>query len=139
MYTLGAGRIFIKSIINVCLLNLMAWKANWAHRTGENEEKKNDEIKTRSKRRAPVVQLDLNELSSDASSGSSLISDDDVDTCEFEVPDICASCNMGPPEVTLKKCSRCQLSKYCSLQCQKDNWQEHKFACSIVASQRLSK
>ena len=35
----------------------MAWKASWAHRTGENEEKKdNDKInKNRSKRRAPVV------------------------------------------------------------------------------------
>ena len=56
MYTLGAGRILIKSIIIVCLLNLMAWKASWAHRTGENEEKKdNDKIKNRSKRRAPVV------------------------------------------------------------------------------------
>ena len=56
IYTLGAGRIFIKSIIIVCLLNLMAWKASWAHRTGENEEeKKDDEIKIRSKRRAPVV------------------------------------------------------------------------------------
>ena len=60
MYTLGAGRIFIKkkSIIIVCLLNLIAWKASWAHRTDENEEKKdNDKIikKNRSKRRAPVV------------------------------------------------------------------------------------
>ena len=45
MYTLGAGRIFIKSIIIVCLLNLMAWKASWAHRTGENEEKKKIMIK----------------------------------------------------------------------------------------------
>ena len=46
MYTLGAWRILIKSIIIVCLLNLMAWKASWAHRTGENEEKKdNDKIK----------------------------------------------------------------------------------------------
>ena len=46
MYTLGAGRILIKSIIVVCLLNLLAWKASWAHRTGENEEKKdNDKIK----------------------------------------------------------------------------------------------
>ena len=45
MYTLGAGRIFIKSIIIVCLLNLIAWKANWAHRTGENEKKDNDKIK----------------------------------------------------------------------------------------------
>ena len=57
MYTLGAGRILIKSIIIVCLLNLMAWKARWGHRTGENEKKKdNDKIKkSRSKRRAPVV------------------------------------------------------------------------------------
>ena len=43
MYTLGAGGILIKSIILVCLLNLMAWKASCAHRTGENE--KNIEIK----------------------------------------------------------------------------------------------
>ena len=59
MYTLGAGRILIKSIIIVCLLNLLAWKASWAHRTGENEKKKKkkrqDKIKSRSKRRAPVV------------------------------------------------------------------------------------
>ena len=46
MYTLGAGRIVIKSNIIVCLLNLMAWKASWAHRTGENEKKrKRDKIK----------------------------------------------------------------------------------------------
>ena len=46
MYTLGAGRILIKSIIIVCLLNLLAWKASWAHRTGENEKKRdNDKIK----------------------------------------------------------------------------------------------
>ena len=46
MYTLGAGRIWIKCIIIVCLLNLLAWKASWAHRTGENEKKKdNDKIK----------------------------------------------------------------------------------------------
>ena len=56
MYTLGAGRILIKSIIIVCLLNLLAWKASWAHRTGETEKKDNDKIKkSRSKRRAPVV------------------------------------------------------------------------------------
>ena len=45
MYTLGAGRILIKSIIIVCLLNLLAWKASWAHRTGETEKKDNDKIK----------------------------------------------------------------------------------------------
>ena len=45
MYTLGAGRILIKSIIIVCRLNLMAWTASWAHRIGENREKKDDKIK----------------------------------------------------------------------------------------------
>ena len=55
MYTLGAGRTLIKSIIIVCLLNLLAWKASWAHRTCENEKKDYDKIKSRSKRRAPVV------------------------------------------------------------------------------------
>ena len=45
MYTLGTGRILIKSNIIVCLLNLMAWKASWAHRTGENEKKDNDKLK----------------------------------------------------------------------------------------------
>ena len=61
MYTLGAGRILIKSIIIVCLLNLLAWKASCAHRPGENEKKYNDKIKkkSRSKRRAPVDGLDF--------------------------------------------------------------------------------
>ena len=45
MYTLGAGRILIKRIIIVCLLNLMALKASCAHRTGENGKKDNDKIK----------------------------------------------------------------------------------------------
>ena len=47
MYALGAGKILLKSIIIVWLLNLMAWKAtcSWAHRTGENEKKDNDKIK----------------------------------------------------------------------------------------------
>ena len=46
MYTLGAGRILIKSILIMCLLNILAMKACWAHRTGENGEKKdNDKIK----------------------------------------------------------------------------------------------
>ena len=53
MYTLGAGRILIKSIIIVCLLNLLAWKASWAHRTGEKKED-NTIKKSLSKRRAPV-------------------------------------------------------------------------------------
>ena len=88
------------------------------------------------------VQLDSSELSaeeveSEKSNNSSLDSDDDPDA--FEMPDICTTCGLSPPEVTLQKCSLCKLSKYCSKQCQKINWREHKFACSIVAGQGSSK
>ena len=57
MCTLGAGRMLIKSIIIVWVFfNLMAWKASWAHRTGENEKKKiMIKWKSRSKRPAPVI------------------------------------------------------------------------------------
>ena len=81
------------------------------------------------------------ELYTSTPSGSNLDSDDDVSdgACEFEMADICATCNMGPPEVSLRKCSKCKLSKYCSLQCQRENWKEYTFACSVVAGQRLCK
>ena len=61
MYTLDSGRILTKSIIIVCLLNLLAWKASWAHRTGETGEKKImiKLKKSRSKRRAPVSSADI--------------------------------------------------------------------------------
>ena len=40
----------------MCRLNLMAWKASWAHRTRKNKKKRDiDKIKNRSERRAPVV------------------------------------------------------------------------------------
>ena len=47
MYTLGAGRIFTKKYYNCVLIesNGMARKASWAHRTGENAEKKKIMIK----------------------------------------------------------------------------------------------
>ena len=49
MYTLGARRILKKKcLIIVCLLNLMAWKASWAHRTCENGKKDHDKIKKKS-------------------------------------------------------------------------------------------
>ena len=40
MYTLDVGRILIESIISMCGLNLMAWKASWALRTSENAKTK---------------------------------------------------------------------------------------------------
>ena len=67
---------------------------------------------------------------------SDIDSDDDEEVIEY--PNFCATCYRAPPVVTLKKCSKCQISQYCSLSCQKENWKQHKFACSIVADQRSS-
>ena len=78
-------------------------------------------------------------LEQEVSSCSEIDSDDDVNEPVFEPPNFCATCYVGPPAVTLKKCSKCQLSQYCSLSCQKEDWSSHKFACSIVAEQRTSK
>ena len=33
----------------------------------------------------------------------------------------------------LKRCSRCQFTRYCSEQCQRKDWDFHRFACSVVA------
>lgn len=63
-------------------------------------------------------------------SDSEFDSDDDI----TGIADFCANCNFKPEGIVLKKCSKCQLSQYCSVKCQKENWKEHKFACSIQAS-----
>lgn len=67
---------------------------------------------------------------------SDIDSDDDIDG--IELPNFCSNCNLKPLGVILKRCSRCHLSQYCSVKCQKENWKEHKFACSVIASQRVS-
>ncbi|KAF4981826.1 hypothetical protein FZEAL_2453 [Fusarium zealandicum] len=46
--------------------------------------------------------------------------------------DRCRSCGKpeGPKGVTLKKCSRCQEVKYCSAECQKKDWKNHRMECN---------
>lgn len=41
----------------------------------------------------------------------------------------CATCQKSPPEVTLKRCSRCAVTHYCSRDCQKADWKAHKKVC----------
>ncbi|KZV76650.1 hypothetical protein PENSPDRAFT_747529 [Peniophora sp. CONT] len=45
--------------------------------------------------------------------------------------DLCAHCNKGPPtRPELSRCSKCRLSMYCSPECQKAAWKQHKKVCS---------
>jgi splicing suppressor protein 51 len=48
--------------------------------------------------------------------------------------DACASCRKTPPEATLKRCSKCQTTQYCSRECQKTNWKQHKKICDSQAA-----
>jgi hypothetical protein len=43
-------------------------------------------------------------------------------------------CGMILPKTELMKCSGCQVSEYCSRDCQKSHWEEHKKLCMLVAN-----
>ena len=46
----------------------------------------------------------------------------------------CAYCHHKSEKgVELKKCSRCRVTYYCSVNCQREDLAFHRFACSVVA------
>ena len=52
----------------------------------------------------------------------------------------CSNCKSQPQAgVELERCSRCQITKYCSVDCQKKDWDFHRFACSVVAKSATKK
>ena len=54
-----------------------------------------------------------------------------------EVDCVCSNCKHPPKEGgELKRCSRCHITRYCSVQCQKKDWDFHRFACSVVAKMK---
>ena len=58
----------------------------------------------------------------------------DSDDSEVEVDCVCSNCKHPPKGGgELKRCSRCHITRYCSVQCQKKDWDFHRFACSVVA------
>lgn len=48
----------------------------------------------------------------------------DADTMEIQ----CIKCG-GKGDTKLKKCGKCKLAHYCSTDCQKQHWAEHKLVC----------
>ena len=57
-------------------------------------------------------------------------SDDDLGSLHCA----CSSCKHPPKKgEELKWCSRCHITCYCSVQCQRNDWDFHWFACSVVA------
>ena len=45
---------------------------------------------------------------------------------------------IGPPEVRLRRCSRCEMQWYCSEACQRAHWPAHKAACRAMQA-RMSR
>ncbi|KAK4135876.1 hypothetical protein BT67DRAFT_440752 [Trichocladium antarcticum] len=48
--------------------------------------------------------------------------------------DHCTTCRKTPPEVNLKHCAKCSVTRYCSRDCQKANWKAHKKICGKGSS-----
>ena len=47
-----------------------------------------------------------------------------------EAADVCASCGIAEiDEIKLKTCTACKFVRYCSVECQKKHWPQHKRAC----------
>ena len=57
-------------------------------------------------------------------------SDDDVSS----VYSVCSNCKHPAKKgEDLKRCSRCHIARYCSVQCQRKDLDFHRFACAVVA------
>lgn len=50
----------------------------------------------------------------------------------------CFYCGMSPDYGNLKKCAKCKVARYCVIDCQKDDWPEHKKWCRDVVIHRSS-
>ena len=58
-------------------------------------------------------------------------SDDDVSSAVYSV---CSNCKHPAKKgEDLKRCSRCHITRYCSVECQRKDWDFHRFACAVVA------
>lgn len=47
----------------------------------------------------------------------------------MEIEQTCAGCHTHFPGRKLQKCSSCKITRYCSVECQKQDWANHKPIC----------
>ena len=58
----------------------------------------------------------------------------------MENPEKCAACGKAEEqELSLKICTRCQCTKYCSRDCQARHWKQHKLQCTIKRKEKIVK
>ena len=62
------------------------------------------------------------------------IDSDDSDDDVSSVYSVCSNCKHPAKKgEDLKCCSRCHITRYCSVECQRKDWDFHRFACAVVA------
>ena len=62
------------------------------------------------------------------------IDSDDSDDDVSSVYRVCSNCKHPAKKgEDLKHCSHCHITRYCSVQCQRKDWDFHRFACAVVA------
>ena len=62
------------------------------------------------------------------------IDSDDSDDDVSSVYSVCSNCKHPAKKgEDLKRCSRCHITRYCSVECQRKDWDFHRFACAVVA------
>jgi hypothetical protein len=44
----------------------------------------------------------------------------------------CDTCEKKFPYTKMKKCSRCRKAHYCSIECQKSDWERHRVTCITI-------
>lgn len=52
------------------------------------------------------------------------------------VVEICWICKQNKPSRDFKKCARCRDASYCSVQCQRRSWPEHRKECRIFPEKK---
>jgi hypothetical protein len=49
------------------------------------------------------------------------------------VVELCWICKLNKPATDFKRCGGCRIASYCSTQCQRMNWPEHRHECATLA------
>ena len=102
----------------------------------ENTSRNSDLVSSENPTPSPAADPDLLVLHEQAILREFLdtIESDDSEDDVSSVHSVCSNCKHPTKKgEDLKRCSRCHITRYCSVQCQRKDWDFHRFACAVWA------